>query len=501
MLSLAKAHKDYYLEKVGEISPREAYYLKGGAATGRWHGSGAAELGLDGAVSTEGLVHLFDGQHPATGEQLGHRLRKDGVAAWDLTFSADKSVSLLWAFGDDETRAHVVEAFEEATAEALAYMESVASSTRGASRTPVLDDEGIPVLREGGTPRHRIETWPIRTHGYVAASFTEFTSRADDPQLHTHVVVGNRVEGVDGGWRAIDGRLLYRNKLAAGYLHEAELRSRLTERLGVRWQPVHKGMADVEGFTRDQITAFSKRRQQIEEWRDANGFADTAAGNEVAALSTREPKRDNPVEVLMPQWLERAAEVGITPETVSMMLDRGREVTAPDAQPLLDRLASPKGLTEQASTFGRADVIKAAAESLPKGGRRRDVEAVADAFLRRSDVVPILPFHSTVDAIGDLSTDLGLTDPEHAIEAANSTEPSPVIRRRDGEIFPGLIHERRYTTTELLTIEQKTVDRAMSGLAAGRWTAPDARRGRGIGVFPDAHRRTTGNGPPVRHLR
>ena len=484
MLSLAKAQKDYYLKKVGEISPREDYYLKGGVASGRWHGSGAAELGLDGAVSAEGLVRLFDGQHPSTGEQLGHRLRRDGVAAWDLTFSADKSVSLLWAFGDDETRRYVVEAFEEATAEALTYMESVASSTRGAARTPVLDDDGEPVLGEDGTQRLRVETWPIRTHGYVAASFTEFTSRADDPQLHTHVVVGNRVKGVDGVWRAIDGRLLYRNKLAAGYLHEAELRSRLTERLGVRWQPVHKGMADIEGFTRDQVMAFSQRRQQIEAWRDANGFADTAAGNEVAALATRGPKRDNPVEALMPEWLERGAEVGITPVTVSMMLDRNREVTVPDAQPLLVRLASPEGLTEQASTFGRADVIKAAAESFPEGGRRHDIETVVDKFLRRSDVVPILPFHSTVDAIGDLSIDLGLADPEHAIEAANSTEPSPVMRRRDGEIFPGLIHERRYTTTELLTIEQKIVDRAMSGSAAGRWTAPEIDVDEALACFP-----------------
>ena len=473
MLSLAKAHKDYYLAKVGEISPREDYYLKGGVATGRWHGSGASGLGLDGRVTAEGLVRLFDGQHPATGEQLGHRLRKDGVAAWDLTFSADKSVSLLWAFGDDDTRRHVVEAIEEATAEALAYMESVASSTRGAARTPVLDLDGNPVLGEDGTQRLRVETWPIRTHGYVAASFTEFTSRADDPQLHTLVVVGNRVKGVDGVWRAIDGRLLYRNKLAAGYLHEAEMRSRLTERLGVRWQPVRKGMADIEGFTRDQIMAFSKRRQQIEEWRDANGFADTAAGNEVAALATREPKRDNPVEALMPQWLERAAEVGITPETVAAVLNRSREVTVLDPQPLLNRLASPEGLTAQVSTFGRADVVKAAAEALPEGGRRRDVESAADMFLRRSDVVPILPFHPTVDGTGDLSTDPHPADLERAIEVADSTEPAPVMRRRDGEIFPGLIHERRYTTSELLTIEQKIVDRAVSGVAAGRWAAPE----------------------------
>ncbi|MGH2351181.1 MAG: relaxase domain-containing protein, partial [Chloroflexota bacterium] len=74
MLSLAKARKDYYLQKVGEISPREDYYLRGGTAVGHWHGSGARELGLSGIVSAEGLVRLFDGQHPATGDQLGRQL-------------------------------------------------------------------------------------------------------------------------------------------------------------------------------------------------------------------------------------------------------------------------------------------------------------------------------------------------------------------------------------------------------------------------------------------
>jgi conjugative relaxase-like TrwC/TraI family protein len=289
MLSIAKARKDYYLQKLGEISPREDYFLRGGSAIGHWHGSGAADIGLTGTVSAEGLVRLFDGQHPRTGDQLGRRLRADGVAAWDLTFSADKSVSLLWAFGDDDTRRHVVEAFEEATGEAVAYLESVASSTRGASRTPTLNRDGRAVLEEDGTPRHRIETWPIRTTGYVAAWFTEFTSRADDPQLHAHVVVGNRVKGVDGPWRAIDGRLLYRHKLAAGYLHEAELRSRLTERLGVRWQPVHNGMADIEGFTRDQIIAFSQRRQQIEAWRTSHGLADTPAPSKTTPSTVSSP--------------------------------------------------------------------------------------------------------------------------------------------------------------------------------------------------------------------
>ena len=86
MLSLAKAAKDYYLQKLGEISPREDYYLRGGQATGVWRGSGAVEQNLNGTVTSEGLVRMFDGQHPTTGEQLGRRLRKDGVAAWDVTF-------------------------------------------------------------------------------------------------------------------------------------------------------------------------------------------------------------------------------------------------------------------------------------------------------------------------------------------------------------------------------------------------------------------------------
>jgi hypothetical protein len=475
MLSLAKAHKDYYLQKVGEISPREDYYLRGGTATGHWHGGGAAEMGLEGAVSAQRLVRLFDAQHPATGDKLGRQLRKDGVAAWDLTFSADKSVSLLWAFGDDETRRHVVEAFEEATAEAITYLESVASSTRGASRTPVLDSDGSTVLREDGTPRYRVETWPIRTSGYVSAWFTEFTSRADDPQLHTHVVVGNRVKGVDGVWRAIDGRLLYRHKLAAGYLHEAELRSRLTERLGVQWQPVRNGMADIKGFTRNQIMAFSQRRQQIEAWRDSHGVADTPAGNEIATLATRSPKQDHPLDTLMPQWLERGAEVGLTRKTVSAVLDRSREVTIPDPEPLFDHLVSAEGLTAQTSTFARADVIKAVAEALPEGGSRPEVETVADDFLQHSDVIPILPTQPTTDDLRDLPIDLTPTEVKHLLELTNTTKPTQTMRRRNGDIFPGLTNERRYTTTELLTIEQRIVDRAEAGVAAGRWTATEAK--------------------------
>jgi hypothetical protein len=463
VLSLTKAAKDYYLRKLGEISPGEDYYLRGGTATGRWQGNGAKELGLDGAVSAEGLVRLFDGQHPATGEQLGRSLRRDGVAAWDVTFSADKSVSLLWALGDQRTRQQVLEAFEEATGAALGYLESVASSTRGASKTLVLDENGDPVRDENGKPRFRVVTWPIRTLGYVAASFTEFTSRADDPQLHTHVVVANKVKGTDGVWRTVDGRLLYRYQLAAGYLHEAVLRHELTRRLGVGWQPVRNGMADIVGFTRPQIEAFSRRRHQLETWREQQGLPDTAAARQVAVLATRTPKQDHPLEELLLEWRERAVEVGLTPARLTRLMGSSREVTPVDPRTLFERLASAEGLTERASTFGQAEVVKEVAAALPEGGTRDQIEQLADAFLGAPDVGPVLP--------GPHVEDLAPVEPGPIDEPVAVTVSRP-MRRRDGSLFPGVRHEHRYTTVDLLVTEERIIEQALAGIGAGRWAAP-----------------------------
>jgi len=458
VLSLAKAVKDYYLQKLGEISPREDYYLRGGTATGRWYGSGATELGLAGSVSAEGLVRLFDGNHPGTGEQLGRRLRSDGVAAWDVTFSADKSVSLLWALGDELTRKDVLEAFEEATSQAFGYLESVASSTRGATKTPVVDKDGNPVRGPDGRPRYRVETWPIATLGYVAAAFTEYTSRADDPQLHTHVVIANKVKADDGVWRSIDGRLLHRHQLAAGYLHEAVLRRELTERLGVRWQPVHHGVADIAGFTRTQIEAFSQRRRQLETWRQEEGLPDTAAARQVAVIATRNAKTNRSLEELEVVWQRRAVEVGLTPERLAWIVDRSIRVTAPDVDALFADLASPDGLTAHKSTFGQAEAIQQIAAALPEGGTRAEIETLADSFVTSGDVIPLLPERQ----LGNVA----LAEPDH-----RRPVDERAMRTREGEPFPAPTLPN-YTTAELLATEQRIIEHAFAGVGQGRWRAP-----------------------------
>jgi len=88
----------YYTD--GVACAATEYYLGVGEAPGRWHGRGLAELGLQpGArVGERELEALFSrGLHPATGERLGRAWRADAVTGFDLTFSAPKSVSALWA--------------------------------------------------------------------------------------------------------------------------------------------------------------------------------------------------------------------------------------------------------------------------------------------------------------------------------------------------------------------------------------------------------------------
>jgi conjugative relaxase-like TrwC/TraI family protein len=85
----------------------------------------------------------------------------------------------------------------------------------------------------------------VATGGWVAAAFEHVTSRSDDPQLHTHVVVPNVVRGADGRWSAFDTREVYRQALTGGYLYQAVLRGELSRRLGVRWGRVRRGVAEI----------------------------------------------------------------------------------------------------------------------------------------------------------------------------------------------------------------------------------------------------------------
>jgi conjugative relaxase-like TrwC/TraI family protein len=164
----------------------EEYYAGGAEARGTWIGSAGASFGLSGPVDGDALRRVLAGLDPLDGTLLRGSSSPVRVAGFDLTFSAPKSVSVLFGIGDGELRTAVRHAHDRAALEAVGYLErSAAAVRRGHGGAEVVPAAGL-----------------------VAAAFRHRTSRAGDPQLHSHVLVANLGRGPDGRWSALDGRRL-----------------------------------------------------------------------------------------------------------------------------------------------------------------------------------------------------------------------------------------------------------------------------------------------------
>src|SRR6266498_928629 len=373
---LSVGREDYYVREVA--GNREEYLSGHGESPGRWLGRGARALGQDGVASTEGFVRMFHGRHPETGELLGRPHGDRGVPAFDVVLRPTKSVSLLYGLGDAKVAAQVLDAHQEATREALAYLEEHVGARRG----------------HGGCEH-------VQGNGLVAVGFDHRTSRAGDPLLHTHVIVANRVQGSDGRWTALDGRDLYRHRLAADAIYRGAYQRALSRSLGVAWtEPDRHGNREVAGMPQELLRVFSKRAEEIDcevERLEAEGRVRTPKLVKWVVQTTRQAKQHEAPATLAERWRTEATEHGVdVPALLRDVLGRDRQATSdpataggpaagdPTDDPMvagvLDRLAGPQGLTAQASTFARQDVIAALGAQLAGADRER-LEALADRFL------------------------------------------------------------------------------------------------------------------------
>jgi conjugative relaxase-like TrwC/TraI family protein len=273
----AKAALEYY-----EHLRRDDYYTRNGESPGRWAGQGAERLSLRSPVTHPEFDAALTGRDPKTGEQLaqpGGRGREH-AAGWDMTFSAPKSVSVLWALSEEHDRRAIEQAHRTAVLAATAHLERAAGWAR----------------------RGRAGSVRERTAGLVMAQFDHHTSRDSDPQLHTHCFIFNLAPRRDGSWGAIVSRELYRAQKAAGRVYRRELGTEL-ERLSYR------DKLRAAAIPHDVERAFSKRRQAIEEAARAHGYK-TAKGMELATLRTRRAKRDMRLEELFKTWEAEAKTMG-----------------------------------------------------------------------------------------------------------------------------------------------------------------------------------------------
>ena len=120
-------------------------------------------------------------------------------------------------------------------------------------------DEHLGARRGHGGVQH------VSGRGLLAVGFDHRTSREGDPLLHTHLVVANRVQGPDGRWTALDGRDLYRHRLAADAIYRASYQRELVRTLGVEWTAADThGNRELQGCRTTLVRGFSKRTDQID---------------------------------------------------------------------------------------------------------------------------------------------------------------------------------------------------------------------------------------------
>lgn len=336
-------------------TPLTRYYSEVGTPPGRWLGSGVRAFGngqlVAGMQVTEEQLALLIGmgRDPITGDQLGRayptykRLAdrinervaaldpemtqedcaaetsrieaeetaagmRHAVAGFDLTFSVPKSVSVLWAVADAATQERIANAHHAAVADVIAFFEREVAATRAG-----ISD------RDGAVAQVSVE-------GVAAVAYDHFDSRAGDPQLHTHVVVSNKVLTVmDGRWRSLDGRSVFSSVTGLSAHYNALLADRLSRDIGVDWELRQRGADrnpqwEIAGISEELIGEFSSRTREIELKKDEL-IAEYVAGHgrmpspktivelrAQATLATRPPKELRSLADLTAEWRRRASE-------------------------------------------------------------------------------------------------------------------------------------------------------------------------------------------------
>ena len=375
---------DYYLADLASELPLS----ESGRGGGRWIGAAAGDLGLDATVPFDATRFrlLLGGQDPGTGRPLplptGGRRR---VAGYDLTFSAPKSSSVVFALGGEEVARTVVAAHTEAVDGALLYLER---HGLGATRW----------RREDG------QREVIGTSGFLGARFTHGVNRNLDPHLHSHVVVANAVHGVDGRWSSCDGRGLDAHRAAAGGVYEAHLRHGLAAALGVRWDATTGSgrTPEIVGVSPAVRGEFSSRGADIRMHALSTGVR-SAHGRHVAWAATRPPKTTGAsYDELVVEWQRRAGYAG---PALELDLQPGPGTSPPGRDRAYDehRFAGVIALTPHGGAR-RRDVVAAFADSARDGVPATALDhatelwapgtrvGVAEELMARRDVVPA-PHH------------------------------------------------------------------------------------------------------------
>ncbi|MFI1203555.1 MobF family relaxase [Streptomyces sp. NPDC020883] len=407
------------------------------------------------------------GRNPADGQEIGRylaaavkRSNREPVFGYDLVFRS-KSVSLLWGLADEQTRLEIEAAHEQAIAETLAWLEENALAVRTGAGG-VAQQDAKPAL--------------------IVARYRHFDNRHGLPLLHDHAVVANKIQGLDGKWRSLDGRLWFRQIVTASELYNRRVIEEACARLGLRATevaptPGRRPVLQIAGIPQKLIRGMSTRdtdiRARLEELiadRELRTGRSVSVTTRMKLLSqasreTRPPKKQaRPLSLLRTQWRSQAIDL-IGEEAVDNLLATAREhaQNTPIVEVDLDQEAATvvKTVGEHRAVFGRRHL---AAESQRHLAR----------LLAGTTAPPGLAEALTHKA---LTLCLDLTPPEfHTLH--------PALLRADGTSIYRPRESETYTTPAIFAAEDALLAAARTPVIppvdAATFNAVVARHGSGL---------------------
>lgn len=454
-------------------SPPDAttYYMKAGTPEGLWIGNGLSGINKSaGDVVTESdALFVFDqATHPDSGTPLGRPhsrstvvenkngapTTRHAVVGFDLTFSVPKSVSVLWALSPRSTQDRILRTHHEAVANTLVWLEENVIHTR--------------------TGRNGVAH--LGTRGAIAASFDHWESRTGDPQLHTHLVIANRIQRItDGAWVTLDSRTLYKAAVAASEHYNGLLFDALQQQLGTDTDirnPVtttRNPSQQLTGIDGELIREFSNRSRLINletdrlvaEWSMEHGRPPSATTTiklrQQATLATRAPKAElpTPLHRLSKQWRARAIAKGFQPSqvlAVTINHSRSSPFNSTDftndwinaiATLTRERVAAKRSTWNRWNLLAEAERVCAQIRCRTASDRASLIDAIATGAEQQSVALNEYRYTVPPDAAPDLRlgqqscfdfqgsrlyTDASTLACEDAIMAARNDDGGPTIR-------------------------------------------------------------------------
>ena len=363
----------YDLENSRDASNEVSYYEEEAKGLGQWFGKGCQAFGLTGEVDSAQYRNVFNGFSPTrtvalvqnAGRTEGQRARRPG---FDFTFSAPKDFSILFAATTSEQeRDRLLASHQDAVVFVLDMVEDDLAKCR---------------MGKGGSQI-------VPAEGLLAALFLHYSSRENDPQLHTHALIANLGQGPDQRWRALASTLAFKPGFMKKYgtLYREILASNLEREFGLEVNLAH-GYVRIPGIPAETKAYYSKRRAQIE----SIGYRDAREASRVAIQTRKSKDATISLGALSATWRQELAKAFGPDFTVeklsvsqspSLRQDSASQLHEPDTSPTPEPAPQPPNATRERSTI----------ES-PEGSRRRPRTHRATAKQR-----PLRSLRSLLNAI------------------------------------------------------------------------------------------------------